>query len=181
VRRPAIAVLATAVGLAGCGVSSTTSGAGSGSAEGVPAPEGIPGVLAYSFQDRYHIEGPIDYPLHPPVGGNHNPVYANCHFYDGAIPDENAVHSLEHGAVWIAYSAELPAADKQALEERVDGDGYLLALEYPDLDSRLVLTAWNRRLALDSMDDPRFEEFIDTYRLGPTMPEPGGGCSGGAG
>jgi uncharacterized protein DUF3105 len=187
VRRLLTSVLAGTIVLAACGGGSGGSGgsgsgdSGSGdSVEGVPAPEGIPGVLAYDF-DHNHIEGPIDYPLHPPPGGDHNHVWANCGFYDSTVPDENVVHTLEHGAVWIAYSPDLPDAEKQALQERVDSEDYLIATEYPGMDSPLVLSAWNRQLALDSMDDPRFEQFIDTYRLGPTSPEPGASCTGGVG
>ena len=35
---------------------------------------------------------------------------------------------------------------------------------YPDLSSPLVVTAWARQLELDSVDDPRLLQFIDTYR-----------------
>jgi Protein of unknown function (DUF3105) len=181
-RRGLPLLLAAALLLGACGANSgASSDGGSDSGEGHPAPEGIEGVVAYDITDNSHAEGPVDYPMHPPVAGPHNHVWINCQFYDSEIPDENAVHSLEHGAVWIAYDPELPADEKAALQERVDGDGYLLASPYPGLDSPLVLTAWNRQLALDSMDDRRFEEFIDTYRLGPTSLEPGAACSGGAG
>ena len=33
--------------------------------------------------------------------GEHNPVWQNCGFYNKPVRDESAVHSLEHGAVWI--------------------------------------------------------------------------------
>jgi hypothetical protein len=45
------------------------------------------------------------------------------------------------------------------------------------------MTAWTRQLALDGVDDPRFEEFIDTYqaRRSPTAPEAGVSCAGAIG
>ncbi len=165
-------LLAAGVLLGACGGDS----GGSAPVTTGPAPEGIEGVVAYNITDRNHFEGPIDYSEHPPVAGNHNPVPAPCGFYDEQIPDENVVHTLEHGAVWIAYDPELPADQKAALQARVTSQDHLIASPYPGLDSRLVLTAWDRQLKLDSMDDPRFQEFVDTYRLGPTAPESGGAC-----
>jgi Protein of unknown function (DUF3105) len=151
-------------------------GSGDGTVTSGPAPEGVEGVVAYDIIDNSHAEGPVDYPMHPPVAGPHNPVAVPCEFFDQEVPDENALHSLEHGAVWIAYDPELPQAEKAAIQQRVDSTDHLLASPYPGLDSPLVLSAWNRQLALDSIDDPRFDEFIETYRSGPTAPEQGIPC-----
>jgi hypothetical protein len=151
------------------------------SGTGEPAPEGIDGVLAYGVTDNSHVEGAIDYDVSPPVGGLHNPVWANCGFYDGEIPNENAVHSLEHGAVWITYTADADAATLEALQAIAAANGYVLVSRNDGQDSPLVLTAWNRQLAVDAVDDPRVEEFVATYVGADTAPEPGGLCSGGAG
>ena len=147
-----------------------------------PAPEGIDGVLEWGITDNAHVEGAVDYRISPPVAGPHNPVLANCKFYDGPIPNENAVHSLEHGAVWITYE-EADQATIDAIRAIVDSDetGHLLASDYPGQGSPIAMTAWNRQLRLDSIEDPRVGEFIDTYLLADTAPEPGASCSGGAG
>jgi hypothetical protein len=55
-----------------------------------------------------HTDGDVDYAQTPPVGGEHNPVWQNCGFYQEPVRDETAVHSLEHGAVWITYSPDIP-------------------------------------------------------------------------
>src|ERR687891_454587 len=71
-----------------------------------PPPEG---VQSFSVLDQYHhTEETVPYSQIPPVGGPHDPVWQNCGFYDMPVRDENAVHSLEHGAVWITYSPDLP-------------------------------------------------------------------------
>jgi hypothetical protein len=70
-------------------------------ADGEGSPEGIEGVEAYDIDDNSHTEGFVEYDQSPPVGGPHNPVWANCDFYSSEVPSENAVHALEHGAVWI--------------------------------------------------------------------------------
>lgn len=145
------------------------------------APEGIDGVLAFDIEDNSHVEGTIEYGQSPPVGGPHNPVWANCKFYEGEIPNENAVHSLEHGSVWITFTDAADEATLATIQDLVGRSDHVLASLYPAQDSPIVMTAWNRQLALDTIDDPRVIEFLETYLLADTAPEPGAACSGGAG
>jgi len=69
----------------------------------------IAGVESFSGLDRTHTSSPVTYPQTPPVGGPHNAVWQNCGYYNAPIANENGVHSLEHGAVWITYRPDLPA------------------------------------------------------------------------
>ncbi|HET9972943.1 MAG TPA: DUF3105 domain-containing protein [Streptosporangiaceae bacterium] len=34
----------------------------------------------------------------------------NCGIYDQPVPNERAVHNMEHGAIWITYQPSLPQA-----------------------------------------------------------------------
>jgi hypothetical protein len=126
-----------------------------------------------------HSEEDVDYEQSPPVGGVHNPVWQNSGFYDEPIRDENAVHTLEHGAVWITYSRDLPADQKDQIRDIVEGQTCMLASPYPDLDSPIVASAWGKQLALEEADSPDLERFIRAYRQGPQTPEPGATCTGG--
>src|SRR4051812_42310790 len=74
------------------------------------------GVRSYSNLSRNHTESPVNYPQNPPVGGPHNPVPQNCGFYSKPIRNENAVHSLEHGAVWITYRPALPQSQVEKIK-----------------------------------------------------------------
>jgi hypothetical protein len=143
--------------------------------------EAIEGLIRFGRQERGHTEALLPAADLPPVGGTHSPVWQNCGIYDKPIPTENAVHSLEHGAVWVAYQPELPAADIEALQQQAQGERYLLLSPYPGLRSPVVLTAWQVQLELDSVGDERVWEFIDEYRQGPTTPEPGASCQDGVG
>lgn len=146
-----------------------------------PAPEGIDGVEAYDIEDNSHVEGAIDYDQSPPVGGPHNPVWVNCGFYSSEVPNENAVHALEHGVVWITYT-DVDDDTLSSVNDLADDNDRLLVSEYPDQDSPLVLTAWNRQMPVDDLDDARVEDFIDTYTGDDSVaPEPGASCEGGVG
>ena len=128
-----------------------------------------------------HTEGVVNYAQTPPVGGEHNPVWQNCGFYDEPVTDENAVHSLEHGAVWITYSPDLPQDQVDQLRDLAHSQTYILVSPYPDLPSPVVASAWGKQLRLESADDPSLGRFVRAFRQGPQTPEPGAVCTNGIG
>jgi hypothetical protein len=155
----------------------------SGSSEPTPAPSdgGIEGVQTYGDLTRDHTTDDVDYPQSPPVGGDHDPKWMDCTgtVYEQPLRNENAVHSMEHGAVWVTYTDAVSQADIDALAAKVDGQPYSFMSPYPGQDSPIVLTAWGVQLGVDSADDPRIDEFLTTYRAGPQTPEPGATCESG--
>ena len=136
------------------------------------------GVQVYEDLARGHVEGNVDYPQNPPVGGDHNGVWQNCQgiVYSQQIAEEHAVHALEHGAVWITYRPDLPADEVELLGGDVTGTDYMMLSPNPGQESPVVLTAWGRQLALDTANDARVGEFIQAYRVSRTQ-EPGATCS----
>jgi hypothetical protein len=147
-----------------------------------PAPEGLPGVVAVPVAGADHVRGDVVYPTTPPAGGDHNAVWQNCGVYTTSITEEYAVHSLEHGAVWITYRGELDASVRDRLQQRARRDEHLLVSRLDDNPSPFVVTAWGRQLRLDAFDEAAITAFVDTYGVdGPTIPEKGAPCSGGIG
>ncbi len=142
----------------------------------------VEGVETQSGLDRSH-DADVVYPHEqvPPIGGIHNPFWQNCGIYDQPVVDSQAVHSLEHGAVWIAYNPSLAADEVAHLRDLARGQDFVLVSPYPDLRSPVVLSAWGVRLELDSALDERIPLFIERYQVGPQTPEPGAACQGGAG
>jgi hypothetical protein len=137
------------------------------------------GVTAYTGLTRGHRTGTITYLQTPPVGGDHNPVWQNCGVYSQPVKNENAVHSMEHGAIWITYRPDLSADQVQTLRGITAQSGYRLLSPYPGLPSAIVATAWGYQLKLDNAGDPRLLTFIQKYEQ--QGPEPGAACSGGVG
>lgn len=137
-------------------------------------------VQTFSVQQG-HTEGPTSYAQTPPAGGVHNPAWLNCGYYPAPVPNQYAVHSLEHGAVWITYRPDLPAAQVDALRGRANAQTFMLVSPYPDLPAPVVASAWGKQVRLDSASDPALDTFIRDFRQGPQTPEPGAACTGGVG
>jgi hypothetical protein len=140
----------------------------------------LSGVETFSVAQG-HVTGPVVYPVVPPVGGEHDPAWQNCGIYDRPVRNENAVHALEHGAVWITYRPELPAEAVEQLRELVRGRRYALLSPYESLPSPIVASAWGVQMKADSATDPRLSLFLTRYMQGPQTPEPGAPCSNGVG
>lgn len=139
--------------------------------------EEISGLRTFPDLTRNHVTTPVSYPEAPPVGGDHSPFPQTCGAYDQPVPNERAVHSMEHGAVWITHRPDLPGpqvARLRALARR----SHVLVSPYPGQSTPAVASAWGLQVGLESADDPRLARFVDQFRQGPQTPEPGASCAG---
>jgi hypothetical protein len=111
----------------------------------------------------------------PPVGGPHALSWETCTFYDRPVPNETAVHSLEHGAIWITYRPDVPQVELQVLRDMARQRANLLVSRWDDgLPAPIVLASWGRRLKVESAQDPRVQQFILAFSG--MSPEPNGSC-----
>ncbi len=134
----------------------------------------------YAGGDHVNPGETVAYTETPPVGGPHDNAWQNCGAYAEPVRNENAVHSLEHGAVWIAYRPDLDQEQIDTLRSMA-AQSYILVSPYPDLSAPVVASSWNHQLQLDSASDERLDQFIRRFKEGPDTPEPGALCSGGVG
>lgn len=143
---------------------------------------GIEGVESeFGTLSTQHTGGAVAYDQTPPVGGAHADQWQNCGFYTEPIRSENAMHSLEHGAVWITHGPDLSTEELDALRVLALSSSHVLVSPYTDLPERVVASAWSRQLVLDSALDPRLTQFVEFFAAGPQSPEIGATCSGGIG
>ncbi|PYC88168.1 hypothetical protein C7C46_01550 [Streptomyces tateyamensis] len=142
----------------------------------------ISGVKTWDNLTRNHVQTPVTYPMTPPVGGDHNPVWLTCmgNVYDKPVQNENAVHSLEHGAVWVTYNGKATPDDIKTLSDKVKATPYTMMSPYPTEQGTITLSAWGTQLVVDNAKDPRVQEFLTKYVQGPQTQEPGASCSSGA-
>lgn len=146
-------------------------------------PDTIHGLQHYLGLQREHDENVVYDTSNglPPAGGIHSARWQNCGIYDEPVESKHAVHSLEHGAVWLTYRPDLPTEQVQKLRSLVRGEGFVLMSPFPEQASPIVLTAWGLQLEVDSADDGRIPNFIDMYQVGPQTPERGATCANGIG
>jgi len=150
----------------------------------LPNDSGIEGVQTFPDKAAYHDhvqtlnvpEGEM-----PPVFGAHFSAWQNCGIYDQLVELGSALHSMEHGAVWLTYRPDLDAKDVSDLQALVRGHAYVLMSPYASQVKSVVLTAWGVQLVIDSLPDDRIAKFIAYYEQGPQNPEPGAPCSGAVG
>ncbi len=160
--------------LAGCG------GSDSNSATTTPAVGDVT-VTTFAEQSRAHVDAPVAYPQSPPIGGPHSPIWQNCGFYASPIGNENGVHSMEHGAVWITFGPDLPAADRAALKALAGAHTHVLVSPYPGLGVPVVASAWRTQRSFATFDLAAITAFVAAYGQGPQTPEPGAPCDGALG
>ncbi len=141
----------------------------------------IEGVEEYAIDEYNHVTvgERVDYSESPPVGGQHWPQWQNCGVYTEPVIPEFAVHSLEHGAVWITYDAELPQEEIEALEGFYNPGDYLVISPYDgDMPAPIVASSWGRQITAESADDENLGRYVQFYERGRDVPEPGAACSG---
>ena len=146
-----------------------------------PLPENPPrGIEVYPATTNASVEGPIDYDRHPPTNGDHAPIWQNCGFYEEPIEDKHAVHSMDHGVVWITYRPNLPEQQTRALRPYGD-ENYVIASPYPGQKAPVTATSWRVQLELDGADDPRLRRFVNQFRISELAPLSGNRCTLGVG
>jgi hypothetical protein len=117
----------------------------------------------------------------------------NCGIYGKPVPNELAVHNLEHGAIWISYQPSLPQSEvsklrafveKQTLVTPPGGSPsrYMDLTPYPGLSSPIVISSWGFQLKVTSPADARLQQFVNKFRASARYtPEYGAPCTGGLG
>jgi Protein of unknown function (DUF3105) len=141
----------------------------------------IKGIQTFKYAaGQNHVTTPVSYKQSPPVGGPHDPNWADCTgtVYPVDIRHENAVHSLEHGAVWITYNPDkVSKTDVATLAKLVDGVSHRLMSPYKGLDAPISLQSWNHQLKVSSVGDKRIKQFADFLtENGEFYPEIGASC-----
>lgn len=139
-------------------------------------------VETFDDLESIHTGSRVDYEeeygMFPPAGGPHNPSWLNCGVYDQEQRAENAVHSLEHGAIWFTYDPDAVSGDDLDALREIVPEQYALLSPYPGLDAPMAVSAWGAQLKFDDPSDATVTDFIEEYWQSPNVPEPGASCSG---
>lgn len=159
----------------------TACGSGDDVAVEVSTEEMLEEVEYLVITSREHTDENVDYPTIPPAGGDHLGIWHTCGIYKVELLDEAAVHSLEHGAVWVTYQPEIEKEEIIKLTTMFSGNPKILLSPHSQQSSSIVATAWGRRIELETSDDGILEAFVDFFVDGETAPEAGITCGRGIG
>jgi hypothetical protein len=123
----------------------------------------------FSVGSAVHVRGDLMYDENPPVGGNHNPLWANWGVHDVPVADQCFVHNMEHGGVIFLYDCpDGCAAEVAKLEAFVGDHARTLLTPYSELPARFAATAWGHRLVSDCLDMAAFTQFYQAaFNQGP--------------
>ncbi len=181
-------VVALAVLIAGCGGGGGDRAAGTStpnwSAEPVsdyPYPVQMLPNEAPDAEGRHYSQGEFEgyntakYGSDPPTSGKHIGQLAQAGVYDQAIPNEVAVHHMEHGytIVWYNCGAEPPldsggCTDLRnqltAIVQPAVAGGYHVVMTPDDtMTPRIALTAWQFMDTMNEVDQDRINTFLETF------------------
>jgi hypothetical protein len=98
-------------------------------------------------------------------------------FYDDSIPDENLVHSLEHGYIILWYDCgQVAEAEcdiiKAGLRNVVEETGTykVVAMPRESMDAPIIAVSWGVMYKQEDLDEDLLVAFVETNRE--KAPEP---------
>ncbi len=144
----------------------------------------LPGEIAgHTVRDlsaagaNIHEDGTLQYETDPPASGAHDLTPSPCGIHNTPIPNENFVHTLEHGAVAVVYQPTLAPADIKRIETIVGSfESHTLSAPNSTMDAQIAVVAWGRLMELEELDEPAIREFIGVFRQGGEAPEASNRC-----
>ncbi len=129
-----------------------------------------PGELVLTQGNTHVSEAEVEafeYNSRPPTSGPHLGSILPWGVYNEPVSEGRQIHNLEDGGVGIWYDCPEGCAELVAQLEGIVGnqgeDGLIMA-PYPDMESRIALTAWNRVDRLQEFDEQRITNFVKAYR-----------------
>lgn len=133
----------------------------------------LPVGQEFENQGQTHIQPDASHPAYnsnPPTSGWHWAQPANWGVYDKPLVDEQAVHNLEHGGIWISYK-DIDSETQANLEKiaRANSGSVILSPRETN-ESKIVLASWTRMEKLDTYDQAKILEFIKRNKN--NSPEP---------
>lgn len=126
----------------------------------------------FAIQGQTHIDVGAEHPAYnsnPPTSGWHYIQPAPWGPYQNELPDEQLIHNLEHGGIWISYK-NVDQQTKDALEKIAGRESKVVVGPRSKNSAPIVLASWGRLLELQSFDEKIVRDFIKANRN--RSPEP---------
>lgn len=122
---------------------------------------------------RDHIQNGAEHPAYnsnPPTSGWHYVQPAEWGVYQNELPDEQLIHNLEHGGIWISYKDvdEKTRSDLEAIGKKYSGS--VVITPRSANDAKITLASWGRLEKFDSFNEKKITDFIKVNKN--KSPEP---------
>lgn len=131
-------------------------------------PDGEDFSVSYPDLGRNHVAVGATHPEYnsnPPSSGWHYASPARGGFYDKSLPDEQVIHNLEHGDIWIAYHPRVSDEVKSILKKFAGR--YVVVSPRSENEGDISLVAWGRvdtfSVENEILDEKRVKDFISRY------------------
>ncbi|OGE80761.1 MAG: hypothetical protein A3H72_02390 [Candidatus Doudnabacteria bacterium RIFCSPLOWO2_02_FULL_48_8] len=131
------------------------------------APENLPGQTFENQGNEHLTEGSTDHPAYnsnPPTSGWHWPQPAAWGVYSSTLPDEQLIHNLEHGGIWISYKPG--TVDQTTIDKLQDfTKRYRKVIIEPreTNEAPIAFCAWTRLQTFAQFDELAMIKFIEAY------------------
>lgn len=135
--------------------------------KGAPPETPRPGAEQADMGQKHVAVGAVKYGgPEPPTSGDHT-THIPWQAYDQEVPDENIVHNLEHGGIYISYRPDLPADQiakiKGLFSKPFSNDKFspIKTVVAPRAanGSPIIMSSWNRNMKLDTFDEAKMMEY----------------------
>lgn len=117
---------------------------------------------AYAIQGQEHIAIGANHPEYnsnPPTSGWHYEQEATWGVSQVELPDEQLIHNLEHGGIWISYTG-IDDATKSALEKIAQSQSKVVVEPRVKDDAPIVVASWGRAQKFQALDEQGILNFI---------------------
>lgn len=118
---------------------------------------------AFPIQGQEHIAVGVSheaYNSNPPTSGPHYAQPANWGVYQIELPDEQVIHNLEHGGIWISYT-DIDDTTKMALENIAKSRSKIIVTPRSKNDAPITLASWGKLQKFQTLDEQAIQVFIE--------------------
>lgn len=123
-------------------------------------------VEEFEIEGRDHISPgtKVNYKTNPPTSGGHLATTKKWGVYNKKIEDKMALHSLEHGGIWISYKNMDDESIKILEEIGKSNSQSVIVSPRENNDNNLVVASWGKMMRLETVDKTLIQKYINTYK-----------------
>lgn len=109
-----------------------------------------------------HTTEELEFGSKPPTGGDHHPCWSTWGVHSEPVEAKHLVHNLEHGGIALLYNCPDDCAEElRWLTAFTLRNELVILTEYPALDVRFGVSAWEARATSDCLDTDFVQSFYE--------------------